>query len=212
MIPYWRKKEYTDDGCSTYECLSCYDQWEARTSPGSHYKQEDGTYQIETYWRYCPSCGIKWEGEHIWDVEATYEKKRRNYEARGGSPIEIHFRVEYQYSWTPEMVDGNWSKWEWLQDHEFYGDEEFEKFRKRNQPPKYNKTHTWYLNSVKFAKLVIERANIKPPTCDFYNHTEAFKVRVVRQEWKGCHMQDSKVLWESDEVTIKHKLEWADRM
>ena len=54
MIKYWRNKENTDDGCSIYECLSCYNTWEARTCP----KWSE--------WKYCPYCGVEWEGEKEW--------------------------------------------------------------------------------------------------------------------------------------------------
>jgi rRNA maturation endonuclease Nob1 len=40
-IPQYRYVEYTDDGCSRYECLNCYCQFEVRDIP----------------WKYCPGCG-----------------------------------------------------------------------------------------------------------------------------------------------------------
>lgn len=47
MLNKWRLVEYTDDGCSLYECLKCKDQWESRSSPRN----------------YCSECGTKWEGK-----------------------------------------------------------------------------------------------------------------------------------------------------
>lgn len=48
-IPFTREVEYVDDGCSRYQCLSCMDVWEGRDSP-------------EYGWKFCPYCGIQWEG------------------------------------------------------------------------------------------------------------------------------------------------------
>lgn len=48
-VAKWREVEYTDDGCSVYQCLSCYQQWEGRSSP-------------EYGWKFCPFCGIQWTG------------------------------------------------------------------------------------------------------------------------------------------------------
>jgi hypothetical protein len=51
MIPFYRYVESTDDGCGVNQCLSCYQQWEGRTSP-----EWSG-------WKFCPYCGCKWEGK-----------------------------------------------------------------------------------------------------------------------------------------------------
>ena len=51
-IPKWRYVESTDDGCNVYQCLSCYESYEGRDSP--------------KYWKYCPYCGVEWNGEHEW--------------------------------------------------------------------------------------------------------------------------------------------------
>lgn len=49
-IPKFRDCGYTDEGCSLYQCLSCKNQWEGRSSP-------------EYGWRFCPYCGVQWTGE-----------------------------------------------------------------------------------------------------------------------------------------------------
>lgn len=49
-IPKFRDCGYTDEGCSLYQCLSCKNQWESRSSP-------------EYGWRFCPYCGVQWTGE-----------------------------------------------------------------------------------------------------------------------------------------------------
>jgi hypothetical protein len=85
-INYWREVEYTDDGCSAFQCLNCYKQWEARTSPGQHtYECGECEYCVTKVWKseawscygnakhrryvpyfiYCPLCGVKWEGEML---------------------------------------------------------------------------------------------------------------------------------------------------
>ncbi len=30
VFPYYRYIDYTDDGCSLYQCLACKGKWEAR--------------------------------------------------------------------------------------------------------------------------------------------------------------------------------------
>jgi hypothetical protein len=86
MINYWREVKDADDGCSAFQCLNCYKEWEARTSPG-HQTYECGkcdycvtkVYNSESwscygdakhrkyvpYFIYCPLCGIKWVGEML---------------------------------------------------------------------------------------------------------------------------------------------------
>lgn len=89
-VPYWRHVEYTDDGCSRYQCLACKNQWEGRDAPGwfdsfmevdgkhpdaNSYERTDGDGEPYTYyfvereyplytpeWKYCPTCGIQWIG------------------------------------------------------------------------------------------------------------------------------------------------------
>jgi len=62
-IPAWRKVEYTDDGCSIYECLSCYNQWEARSNP--EYSE----------WKFCPYCAIMWEKEVKDPKDLVYHRR-----------------------------------------------------------------------------------------------------------------------------------------
>jgi hypothetical protein len=63
-IPFWRYQDYTDDGCSIYECLNCYNSWEARTSPK------------HSEWKFCPCCGCEWDGEKEWDANAKWDRKK----------------------------------------------------------------------------------------------------------------------------------------
>lgn len=85
-IPYWRNVRYTDDGCSKFQCLSCKNTWEARTSPAHttykcgtcdhcktgvykndnwdcHGKKEFAVYV--PYFVFCPCCSVKWVGEMV---------------------------------------------------------------------------------------------------------------------------------------------------
>jgi hypothetical protein len=69
MINDWRSVEYTDDGCTEYQCLSCKTSWEARTSPE------------HAHWRFCPVCGIQWTGQ-LPDNDAACDRawwRRRQY-------------------------------------------------------------------------------------------------------------------------------------
>ena len=64
----WRKVGYTDDGCTEYECLSCYKGWEGRGSPHQ--------------WTFCPHCGTKWDGCHEWNNEEKHGRKFGTYDQR----------------------------------------------------------------------------------------------------------------------------------
>ena len=88
-VPKWRYVRYTDDGSALYQCLNCYNDWDARTAPGwsspyqevpepcegshtimssvggeqkaTHYIKLDKPIYHKT-WTYCPCCGVEWEG------------------------------------------------------------------------------------------------------------------------------------------------------
>ena len=66
-IPAWRKSEYTDDGCSVYQCLSCYKTWEGRSNP-----EWEG-------WNFCPVCGVGWEYQIKNEDDKTFERRQRRY-------------------------------------------------------------------------------------------------------------------------------------
>lgn len=73
MLNSWRTVEYTDDGCSVYECLHCHAQWEARTSPE------------HAHWRFCPVCGTQWHGVLPLNRERANHAWQRKAEANGKS-------------------------------------------------------------------------------------------------------------------------------
>jgi len=70
-IPFWRNKTYTDDGCSIFQCLNCYNTWESRTSPENK--------MWKTGFKFCPCCGIEWDGEiETKDSPYEYYSKRQD--------------------------------------------------------------------------------------------------------------------------------------
>jgi hypothetical protein len=77
-IPYWREFQYTDDGCSVYQCLNCYSKWE---SWGAPWWSEDGHKPVgkKGIWVYCPVCGVEWV-----DQIMPKEKKYHRYYPRYG--------------------------------------------------------------------------------------------------------------------------------
>jgi len=69
-IPYWRNKEYTDDGCTIYQCLNCYAEWESRTAP---WWSIDGVKPAgKKIWNCCPICKCEWKGEKLIKKEKKY--------------------------------------------------------------------------------------------------------------------------------------------
>ncbi len=100
MLNRWRLVEYTDDGCSIYECLKCDAQWEARTSPE------------HSHWRFCPVCGTQWQGalplnreraNHRWQRRAGGSSDRQRELAALCEPM---WQVFFQNTFT----DGCWEK------------------------------------------------------------------------------------------------------
>jgi hypothetical protein len=73
-IPKYRCVEYTNDGCSIWQCLSCKAKWECRYG----------------HFHYCGNCGVKWEGELVWDSEAKYQ----GYEGQEPPPPEKRWYIE----------------------------------------------------------------------------------------------------------------------
>lgn len=104
-IPKWRYVRYSDDGCAIYQCLNCYNTWEARTSPGYNddilevpcavkggwsHNRGDGTEEHYVHrkeplylanWIYCPICGVKWEGSTRTDEDEYGPRRARIREA-----------------------------------------------------------------------------------------------------------------------------------
>jgi hypothetical protein len=83
-IPKWRHVKNSDDGCNIYQCLSCYNTYDGRDTPKE--------------WKYCPYCGVEWNGEHEWLIygdnwdiisPARLRKDRRVSKAKSRWHIEL---------------------------------------------------------------------------------------------------------------------------
>lgn len=75
-IPKWRMVRYDDDGCCLYQCLNCYEQWSGRGAPGDTW---EGVYH--EYWKFCPCCGIRWEGSQRERSDRFGPRRQRAYDA-----------------------------------------------------------------------------------------------------------------------------------
>lgn len=94
-IPYWREVQYTDDGCSVYQCLTCYSKWEARSAP---WWSEDGQKPVgkKGIWNLCPVCGVEWVGQII-PKEKKYFKYYQPYGRKTGRLYPCKFRIVSVY-------------------------------------------------------------------------------------------------------------------
>tara|TARA_Y100000310_G_scaffold307018_1_gene348723 strand:- start:24205 stop:24690 length:486 start_codon:yes stop_codon:yes gene_type:complete len=61
-IPYWRVVYHSDDGCTVFGCLNCYNTWESRTPPIPH--DWYGNVKEKEIWKYCPYCATEWKGKY----------------------------------------------------------------------------------------------------------------------------------------------------
>lgn len=102
MLNKFRYVDYDDDGCSIYECLSCYERWSAR------YFGE----------KYCGYCGAKWDGPHgdLLNRKENYGPRRKRiedaFEKRGWVfPKDNYFRwvIEERVKW-PNSEWGEWKR------------------------------------------------------------------------------------------------------
>ena len=64
-IPFVRQVRPDDDGCYFWQCLSCYGSFNVRGQIVS--------FDEELLWKFCPFCGLRWEGERKWDQTRKYE-------------------------------------------------------------------------------------------------------------------------------------------
>ena len=141
-IPRWRYVRYTDDGSSLYQCLNCYNDWDARTAPGwdnpyqdvdepcdgsntiiqvidgkevpRHYIKLDVPVYNKT-WTYCPYCGVEWEGPVRLenDNEYMYGPKR----------AERHRKVYERRSKDGWRYDDDTSLWWVIQERSVWRDD-----------------------------------------------------------------------------------------
>jgi len=140
MIPKWRKVRYTDDGCNLYQCLSCYNEWEDRDAPGwwdtfvdtdclveggNQYTKDGKEHYFATRseplynpsWKFCPYCGIEWDGSVRCDIDnermlggrralAHKEQRYRPWEAEDPGYWFVVFSVEVHCSGMREKQHG----------------------------------------------------------------------------------------------------------
>lgn len=71
-INQWRYVRYTDDGCGEYQCLKCYDKWEARSTPGY---VDFETKAYVPIWKFCPCCGTKWDGMRLTNPDRDADRQ-----------------------------------------------------------------------------------------------------------------------------------------
>lgn len=90
-INYWRYVEYTDDGCSRYQCLSCYKQWESRTVPG-YFGLDDSYCPV---FKFCPFCGVQWAGMRTTGCSKLHEGHKQL--GRRRQRIEDAFEARFGY-------------------------------------------------------------------------------------------------------------------
>jgi hypothetical protein len=93
----WRSVEYTDDGCTEYQCLACKATWESRTNPE------------HAHWRFCPACGTQWTGrlpDNEAGSEKAWERKSRYWQSRNAERARRlqlpWWQWEYFSHWFPE--------------------------------------------------------------------------------------------------------------
>ncbi len=110
-INYWRYKDYTDDGCSIYQCLKCYGEWEGRGAPGYHY---EGKYNPT--WRFCPICGTQWLGMRLTETPNEMSLQLGPRRARIDAAIERR----RQQDWTAYYAVKPPAFWWSIQTREFH--------------------------------------------------------------------------------------------
>lgn len=100
-IPYWREVKYTDDGCSVYQCLNCYSEWEGRSAP---WWSEDGKKpDRKGVWNLCPVCGITWIGQ-IKPKEKLYYRYYQPYGRGTGRLYPCKFKIVAVYTDSGEYA------------------------------------------------------------------------------------------------------------
>ena len=93
MLNKWRYVDYTDDGCSIFECLYCHYKWESRTTPKD--------------WKWCPVCGVKWDGEQPNRLQFTSRyPSSPQYKKYPPASFVVMRRVKHNYP-----KNAKWSEW-----------------------------------------------------------------------------------------------------
>ncbi len=88
-FPYYRTIQYTDDGCTAYQCLACKATWEARYMPT----------------KFCGACGIELKGHHE-SREHGYREWRENIPQ--SKPIKTYWTIEAKKTHEYPELSHNW--------------------------------------------------------------------------------------------------------
>lgn len=151
-IPRWREMHYTDDGCSAYQCLSCKESWEGRSSP-------------EWGWKFCPYCGVKWEGQvkcrssHTprWRWELLEQPRELAYESKAEFDYEHYRKLEDHISEVHRRSEEKQSVWmieyrEIKDDARWYCEDAFMVNPYRDQDPSTAPVHQRALQWMREAR------------------------------------------------------------
>jgi len=168
----YRNVDYTDDGCTLYECLNCYKRWEARTNPEW------------SEWKFCPTCGCEWEGELKWD-----SSKPRYYPLRPSFPNSDNPFKLYGHSLHLEErgllenekdEEENWTAWDnlTLYPSEYKDCKPIVNFLENNTYHK--RTISLFKLYKRFHELLSEHANTKIGYCWMYDKLELRIVAKIR--------------------------------
>jgi len=210
-IPKWRYVEYTDDGCTVYQCLSCYDSIEGRFSPAD--------------WKFCPYCGVEWEGEHKWliydDNYKIIAPARRNPD-RVIKYGEISWNIELQELSLFKRDDGTytslserdtWSSIYYPEDKVFDGKDcnkitNHWRDLRRKLIDKYDIKYGDYVYYKKFIAFLLESV----PQNGIFNFSDGcdYRLRITQEKWYKDVVQEYLVdlggwrRWENESYEIRY--------
>jgi hypothetical protein len=129
-IPVLREVGYTDDGCTEYQCLNCYEYIEIRNNPRPTWKGGKN-------WKWCPYCGCEWESFKNYDE--TKKKYYDNVNARTKRIRPLNFTLWSRVHWKDKDGLSDWLDW----DKEATGHKEYVLQRKRYLQ-KHFEENNWY--------------------------------------------------------------------
>lgn len=163
MLNKYRRIEYTDDGCTLYECLKCKAKWECRN-----------------FWNvYCGKCGTKWDGELEWEEEKSGAYRRVLAGSHWSEP-KPHAYAEYRFMYlnneTGEWEKSPYSGWQYVP-----GSDDWSKFRESCK----NKGYSYLLVELASAMHDI-KAHIKKDAEDSFKFKDmANEYRIVKKRGYG---------------------------
>lgn len=166
-INRWRYVRYLDDGVSEFQCLKCYNTWDARSGPG--YTHEG---QYTAKWLYCPFCATKW------DCEATWHEN--DYRPIDWSKYESHY-WEVRYDEEPIMAEDGYQGpthhnvgWRNTENLRYAAKEAFAWFQEQCRTLRYERRGIF--NQIKLT-IVLYRISDK---CENYRHNITRKPVLIK--------------------------------